>query len=395
MNFFLRRKGDVSVSYIIAVVVAVLAVVIGLMSVGLLKTPILLAKYLPDFKTEAPEGTSIVGVNLKTNELRYFTGERWRTIKDSNDFFVLDKYEFVPNDLKREIEDFYFDTLRKPVRLSIDINHWRMGGAHLDNRNIAIFFKTKEGFISSGLEEFYSIDYFDNPKFVSSVIVSRESHIYTPHFSDLEIQRKPIVNDATTWRDSILQGNKCEKFFYFSGLKENKQISDNKYTVRKVDNYLFVDLGKPVISGKDEKWANDDCFGVENYADDGARDVAKFSIHVAFYDSTVGRRIAFIYTPGKGWASSDSSYTTGILLWKKTVQKYEFPASYSFIDGLYTIISKGHKEISSFEAGYSESGDGSTTLLKIDKIGADYIKELDKILYDILDKYNLHVISNE
>ena len=203
------------------------------------------------------------------------------------------------------------------------------------------------------------------------------------------------MNDATTWRDSILQGNKCEKFFYFSGLKENKQISDNKYTVRKVDNYLFVDLGKPVISGKDEKWANDDCFGVENYADDGARDVAKFSIHVAFYDSTVGRRIAFIYTPGKGWASSDSSYTTGILLWKKTVQKYEFPASYSFIDGLYTIISKGHKEISSFEAGYSESGEGSTSLLKIDKIGADYIKELDKILYDILDKYNLHVISNE
>ena len=79
-----------------------------------------------------------------------------------------------------------------------------------------------------------------------------------------------VLPEVISWRDSILEGNSCEKFVVLDAGFSNVKDSPKKllsYTVRKVDQYILVELDRPVLDTSNEKWQKEDCFKVEQYDD--------------------------------------------------------------------------------------------------------------------------------
>ena len=283
----INRFGDTRTIWIYGVL-AVLVLVGGLQGAGKINIITDWARLLPGFNQTIPEGTSIVGVNLENpDDLMYFTGEKWRKIdipKDKSADFVMGSYEFKPAGMKSSLEGFYFSTERKPKKLIFDINEWRYWEVtKLPNDLIRVNAFIKNYLIDSG--EFGPNGIIVNEKFVVTrndefIIdslnkvsgfrnsISNKNNQYIPLFVKIDYEKnEEKYLKIIEWRDSILEGNNCEKFISFSNLNEKKQKSYKSYTVRKVDEYLFVDLSKPVSEGKDEAY-KDGCFEFDNYIDD-------------------------------------------------------------------------------------------------------------------------------
>ncbi len=269
------RKGDIEIKYIISGVLA--ALILFMVVSGYWKRVeffVFIAKLLPGFEEPVLEGTSIVGYNLKTQNLEYFTGDKWRKIDSSDKGFTLDKYEFTPDKLKSELRDFYFLTPRKPGKLVVEINNWRYwdiikGNSYEDI--VTIFPYTKKTFVENekidSKDGYIEIDYFGK---VNRVMPEEKERSF-PFFTEVESSSEDVlkyIELSVDWMDSILGGNKCEKFLVLSNLKKDKNETNEKtYTLRRVDNYLFIDLSKPVIDGVEQDYDNDKCFGVDNYDD--------------------------------------------------------------------------------------------------------------------------------
>ncbi|MEK6909051.1 MAG: hypothetical protein AABX23_03305 [Nanoarchaeota archaeon] len=236
-----------------------------------------LAKLLPSFNITAPEGTSIVGVNLKTNELElgyYIEGDRWQVIADSSKAYTLDKYEFVPNEIKKELLDFYVNTKRKPENFNIDINSWRYWVVSQEmsvNSLVKVYPKTKKTFEEK--EKVNSLPLYFKFGYTNDATIDFEDYniaqdAFVPEFVKPEyesLKNSDHVQNILAWRDSILQGNKCEKFLTFANLKEDKAKSDKEFSVRLVDGYLLVDLKLDNV-GKTQDY-KDNCFGLVSYED--------------------------------------------------------------------------------------------------------------------------------
>src|SRR3989338_10875466 len=105
----ISRFGDTRTIWIYGIL-AVLVLAGGLQGAGKINIVTDWARLLPGFNETIPEGTSIVGVNLETNDLMYFTGEKWRKIEldAKNPDFVMGSYEFKPDGMKSSLEGFYF-----------------------------------------------------------------------------------------------------------------------------------------------------------------------------------------------------------------------------------------------------------------------------------------------
>ncbi len=315
----LGRKGDVSVGMIIAIVLALAILVIVLTGVwSKYSFFVYIAKLLPGFNQTIPEGTSIVGVNLETDKLMYFTGEKWRDIDSQSANFVLGNYEFAPKGLKESLEDFYFDTKRKPERFNISLNEWRYWDVVRSSgiyENLVISPQIKNYFVNKpnvGPYEYIELSFMDNtPKYTD--YGSNPS----PLFAKIEYEKYPqAVAQIIAWRDGILEGNKCEKFLSLK-IMEKGVLSSKNYTVRKVDGYIFVDLSKPVYDGTTEKW-KDDCLGVKSYVDED-RSKWKNNVPVIFsYTRYLARPDVWemlSYSAENGW-----SYK---YLWQKSVEEVE------------------------------------------------------------------------
>jgi|SRR3989344_1172554 len=225
----------------------------------------------PSFEQEAPDGTSIVGVKLNNGKtLDYFNGEKWKEIKNSEGLYKLGKYELKPDDFKNRLGGFYKGSERRPKQLSLEVNSWRYWDVDpwifSDGSGIKkITPKIKNTFIKNEFivfdNEYYpesiTLDYNDEVKIISGDTF--------PSFVELDRKEHPeLIAKVIGWRDSILEGNKCEKFLELS-FKENGVDKTESYTVRKLNDRLFIDLDNPV-SG-DQEWNNADCLGIKNYDD--------------------------------------------------------------------------------------------------------------------------------
>ncbi|MBS3082268.1 hypothetical protein J4416_05085, partial [Candidatus Pacearchaeota archaeon] len=260
----------------IALLLFTLGLVIWGVSFGGFKKIDFVMNLLPGFNNSAPDGTSIVGVNMETGGLEYFTGDKWREIDSKTDKFVLGSYEVDPSILNNKISSFYLDSERRPKEFSLEINSWRYWDVYmwgLDFKRVSFVRpKVKEGFVNTerilvkgeSLEIGYDNDGEIKPKDLQDVDLNIG---YLPRFAEVEVDENPqAVAQVISWRDSILEDNKCEKFLDLT-VKVNKEEKPLRYAVRKVDNYIFIDLNKPVYEGKKQEWDKEDCFGVENYED--------------------------------------------------------------------------------------------------------------------------------
>ena len=231
-----------------------------------------LAKLLPGFNETIPEGTSIVGVNLETNDLMYFTGEKWRKIDFSkpDDKFVMGGYEFKPQEMNDKLRDYYFNTKRKPEQFNLEVNHWRYWVIYQELSSTVIIPYTKDGFVgppkSSYDHNFAILDakvsYNDLDKFKYG------KGSYLVSFSILDLfKSSSVFNKIIGWRDGIFEGGKCEKFLKLNIDEKKQGEKDKDYTVRKVDNYIFVDLGKEISGGNEQRYNDKNCLGIEDYKD--------------------------------------------------------------------------------------------------------------------------------
>ncbi len=84
----MNSRGEVRLLWVIAVVV-VIYVVLSLFGFSPLQAAIRYAKLLPVFDSTPPPGTSIVGINLVKQDLRYFTGDTWKVIDDKKSVFAM------------------------------------------------------------------------------------------------------------------------------------------------------------------------------------------------------------------------------------------------------------------------------------------------------------------
>jgi len=381
------KRGSISVNMIVAGILATFILIIVFAFVSeQFGDYIGIAKLFPGFVRDVPAGTSTVGINLETGNLAYFTRERWRVIKDSDTVFKLDKYEFVPNKLKSDLNNFYFDTQRRPGALSMEINHWRYIDASMKGKSVAFNTNTKSGLIGPDLEEQYIINNKDEIQFTDSRALILGANF--PHFNKFEITDS-VKNGLIKWRDSILQGNECEKFLTLP-LKENK-----KYTVRITEGYLFVDLNLPVTTDV-EKWTDEDCFKFKNYID-SQKDYTQIPIQINFVDSFLDNKpLTFTFDSEVGWTLPDSRYLSGI--WGFRTEKYRYGISgariKSFLNGVYDIFSTGAGEIHSLKVVADNSGK-QTALYQKESFTKEDLNNLDRIAYEILSRYNQALIDSK
>ncbi|MGV8142430.1 MAG: hypothetical protein ACP5NS_02225 [Candidatus Pacearchaeota archaeon] len=372
------------------------------------------AKQLPDFLFgNSTSGVSLVALNLNDEmDLQYFTGEKWKTIDSSKDYqFTLGAYVFEPSKIRGELYDFYAKTERRPIEFSVSVNDWRYWEvSSLENKNYETITVPIESLTKSG---------FSDAEFKHSAFLDTNNNLvdYPGKASDkIFPQEKNSLAYQTTiaWRDSILEGNACESFIYLPiGLSnEVDSTKEVAYTVRKIDQYLFVDLDRPVLYTTNEKWKNETCFKVEEY-DDALIDRSdwKNDASVQFYyteENNVNDWEKLWWTSQKLWGYQHSDVTQGngmILASDRIDSQPKFRNllnGKSFYEGLIAITSiKGY--LYDRDAEFDESDRGvyvadSKTSLKIDFVKGyewgewkgDKQSIVNRFNYLVLDEYNKH-----
>ncbi len=223
---------------------------------------------------EAPPGVGIVGVDLTSGTLKYFTGEKWREIPIDKDFRIAG-YLIKPSDVKERFYNFYVKEERRPGTFEIEVNHWRYWDVSsldiYDWGRVLLISNTKKGYAGQGfyyaigpvysvfsrggkLGEWVHMDYDNSLKYE----VDAYKFIFEHEKSS------PAFQNVIAWRDQILEGNSCEKFLTLNLKKDDLDVP-KKFTVRKLDNYIFVDLERPVLEGRPQEWDNLDCFKISEY----------------------------------------------------------------------------------------------------------------------------------
>ncbi|MEK6847176.1 MAG: hypothetical protein AABY16_03355, partial [Nanoarchaeota archaeon] len=214
---------------------------------------------------EAPAGVGIVGVDLTSGDLKYFTGEKWRTIPIDKEVFKIGGYTFAPKTVKETFSRFYVDPQnRRPQRLVFEVgqskNKWRYWEV----------FSYSVGFNGVNINDILKNSYA-GPQKIFTLSLANDGALnggferYLEDFSLNNIYTGDILK-IVAWRDQILEGNSCEKFLILN-LKKDDLDAPKKFTVRKIDNYIFVDLEKPVFEGTLQKWDNVGCFSAPTYTD--------------------------------------------------------------------------------------------------------------------------------
>lgn len=367
------KKGSESLAngYVITGIIAGLIIVLVLTGFWKKIDFIVYAIELIGFQTALPQGNGIIGFNMVTGDLEYYTGEAFKKFSDEN-LALLAGNEFNIRDTKNKINDFYFDTHRRPEILIMEINHWRYWTVSLGKSfdALGIIANTKKNYIGP-MSESYVMD---------------EKNDYTLEgFVKLDsLEQSMPIQKINEWRDSILQGNKCEKFLGLR-VKQNGIEKDLTYTVRRVDRHLVIDLTKPV-SGT-EKWTDVKCFDFVNYKDEN-REFTNFTIYIQFVDAVLeNRRLTLSFNPVSGWNLPDTRYDPGLFSRERSRYSIAGDKYNLFTEGLYTILETGKRDISSFVVGFGNPSNLDLVYEK-DTFTNEDLKNKDKIVYEILGNYS-------
>ncbi len=308
---------------------------------------------------------------MVSGNLEYYTGEAFKKFPDDG-VASLAGYEFNVKDISNEVSSFYFDTTRRPEILIMEINHWRYWivslGKSFDTLGVIAF--TKKGYTGPTGE---------------SYLIDEKNGYALSGFAKIDsLEHSKPIEKVSEWRDSILQGNKCEKFLNLK-VEENGAEKDISYTVRRVDRYLVIDLTQPV-SGT-EKWMDVNCFGFVNYKDDG-KEFANLTIYVQFTDEFLeNKRLTFSFNPVTGWNLPDTRYDPGLFSSERSRYSIAGDKYNLFTEGLYTILETGKRDISSFAVGFGNPSNLDLVYEK-DTFTNEDLKNKDKIVYEILGNYS-------
>ena len=421
----MMRNGDIPVKYLVAGILAVLVLGGGLVAnqkIGIITD---WAKLLPGFNKSEPGVIAIVGINLEEhNNLEYFNGETWKKmdIPKDNAGFVMGSYEFNPANMERDLEGFYFNTRRKPGQFNLEINEWRYWVIYQELSSIVIYPYTKESYIGPPKSTYdhnfatfdakISYDGLDKFKYGKGD--------YLVSFLSLDLfKSSSAFSKLISWRDSILEGNKCEKFLSLN-LKEKGVSSTKIYTVRKIENYVFVDLNNPVSEGKDEAY-KEGRFVVENYKDTEDRSNWENNANVLFkytnynsFSADVSETLS--YAMHTGWVYQNTWNIDTIKNGARNGASANVPDVYkglyqkSFYDGLVLLAKPGgifEQEDIAFNYG-SKLGEKVNVYINqnskvTDSVNADIIsvngkawnnlgpEEINRFIYNILNGYNRHL----
>lgn len=401
------RKGDIHWNYIIGAVLG--GVVLFLIFTGAWKTiqPIVFAVELIGFNVSNTQGNGIIGLNLQSGNLEYYTGESFKKFTNQ-EVAVLGGYGFNVADTKNKLNDFYFKTERRPAKLSIEVNHWRYWDVSLGNSNNMAFivnFKNKGSFdnLLFNSLEYAELDSNGKPVFFGSYDASN-----FPSFGKIEFEENSDkVASLIAWRDSILQGNSCEKFLTLR-VRQNGAEKDLEYTVRKSDNYLVIDLTKPIEFGVD-KWSNEKCFNVDSYVDIPI-ELKDYYLSLDLYDEITYRTLRFFFN-SSGWELpyyntyvSSKWYTGWTGQGQETKVRYTLSETElrSLLFGINRIIETGVGDIRDIKISLGSELFGereNKVLLKefilkrYDQFSKEDLEKKNPVLYDLLDSYTRLIIT--
>ena len=357
----LFRKGDDTRTIFVPIILAFIILIAYFTGAfGALNKFIFEAKQLPDFAfANSTSGISLLAVNLKDKgDLQYFTGEKWKTIDSSKDYdFTLGSYTFNPLDVKKKFIEFY-EGERKPSNFKMSVNDWRYwdvfprgtisGESLVSGGKVPIVSRAKNGFVGVELIEFGYLDY--NNIFSYDYVSDYKPFILQNEFSG-------NIQTVIAWRDSILEGNACEKFLTLNTYQKvgdaNTPVSlvPRKYTVRKIDQYIFVDLDRYVREGAVQNWDKVDCFKVEQY-DDNLIDRSSWKndavVQFSYTENDWGSDSEkVLWKPNEGWVyGSHGTKSENIVLSKpETLNEITLEKSAFDSDGRNYVLLDGNKII--------------------------------------------------
>lgn len=367
------RKGSESLAngYVIAGIIAGLIIVLVLTGFWKKIDFIVYVIGLIGFQTASPEGNGIIGLNLVSGNLEYYTGEAFKTFYEQ-DLALLAGYEFNIKDTSSKLSSFYFDTPRRPEILILEINNWRYWivslGKSFDTLGVIAF--TKKGYVGPTGE---------------SYLIDEKNGYALSGFAKIDsLEPSKPIEKIIEWRDSILQGNKCEKFLTLR-VKEKGIEKDLTYTVRRVDRHLIIDLTKPIRGT--EKWMNVNCFGFVNYKDED-RGSTNLTVYIQFADAVLeNKRLTFSFNPVTGWNLPNTLYDPGLFSSERSRYSIAGDKYNLFKEGLYTILETGKDDISSFVVGVGNPSNLDLVYEK-DVFTKEDLKNNDKIVYEILGNYS-------
>jgi len=384
------RKGQIVSEPIFKIILVILALgIIGYGVSSFFGGTIFFAKLIPGFNyTENTEGMSIIGINLaKGNEIEYYTGSKWNVIDTKSDKFILGDYEIEPNVLAKELQDFYLKTSRDPVNFNVEVNSWRFWGVHINSQSglIEIIPQTKNGLSGPS----------SNPLFPSLNVGSislldkfNSNGFGDADFAKIDYEHNPsLIGDLIAWRDSILQGGKCQKLLTIE-FKKNGIDESKSYFVRKNTPYIFIDLNEPISDSSSEKYSSG-CFDLTSYENNPLKIENPISISFeekgpSLFSSYSSSTIVFNPSQDKKWF-----YFFGLDPTNSANPSYPEYAVYSRLqglsiyDGLKLLFDSNNGPFKKYSAKNIKISIGSEGIASF----SSYSDLNDKVFYDLLTKY--------
>lgn len=218
---------------------------------------------------ETQEGTAKIALDLRTRELKYFTGSKWAAVPKDKETLKLGEISIDTRQTSDIIHDFYTKTSRKKEhtfyakdlsrKLSIAssdaVFHFDKKSYRPDNSGAN---RQTKYYIDSG----YYVQVFDAvPEgYISleerdrriGVLLSSDNKWYVQSrnvYKGASIKQRKIYADffesIKKWRDQILKDGDCEKFIELR-IKEGDVEKEQKYEVEGDYPYLIIDLNEQV-----------------------------------------------------------------------------------------------------------------------------------------------------
>ena len=251
--------------------IAILVIVIGLVGFGVTKAFggsggfIDFAKLIPggnSTRENVVQGSHTIGIDLNDpHALKYYTSTTWEIYTDKE--VVFNGIKANKDEVVLILFNFYFRTERKPALEiysqgvffdpvfvnPVDTSRiWLIGniaantvesrGLYYSYDNLIIRDQKRAQYVKENDQNsYFRINSNDNlyqiekGEATSKIVQNFGNAISGSH------QYADVAKKVITWRDSIVQGGACEKYVNVFG---------NSYSVRKVKNFLVIDLDSPV-----------------------------------------------------------------------------------------------------------------------------------------------------
>jgi hypothetical protein len=383
----MKRKGEQNTTFWIITAILSVVVILAVLSFTIKGFhPIDKGLDLIGFNTTIAEGNGIIGLSLTSGNLEYFNGERFEKFSNQ-EVSTIAGYEFNPIEVQQTINNFYFKTERKPAQLVMDINHWRyweVNNGNSKDLNLIINFKNKNSLGKEDSYEYVEFDAKGNPQ-----VYGNYRNLDFPKFAKIELaDNSDKIAQIMSWKDSIVQGGKCEKFLKLN-VKQNGVEKELNYLVRKTEGYLVIDLAQPITNGLVEKWMNTTCFEFNDYVDDEKFDITKHQIRISFKDKDLFGTQSLLFDYNNGWQPTIYKQEGGWWIFKGTDKdKYDLHSfEKSLTEGLYELFNTGKTDITELKV-FVNNG----VIYQDDQITNSDLNKKDEIIYGIIDTYNKMIV---